>query len=237
MNKQSPTVGSTNSFSSLFYRETRLCRVAVKVDSRKHIRACSPCIELYTDPRYPGGTLCATSLWLFSTGWVSGFIFLTVAFLCRRLRWLKEFLQLYRQPFRSTPSHKRQDYVDRFNEPSCQKCKDPTKRQGRKHYRRLWRGNDLSTYSNLVVFLLSAKSGGVGLNLIGASRLVRSVAPLVRRYEWKTMLMLIFSTVSGFFLLKYLIETDHVWHWLVRTSLEVIDVWICNTCVLMISTS
>lgn len=44
----------------------------------------------------------------------------------------------------STPSHKRQDYVDRFNEPSCQKF----------------------------VFLLSAKSGGVGLNLIGASRLI-----------------------------------------------------------------
>ncbi|KAF9965051.1 helicase [Mortierella alpina] len=44
----------------------------------------------------------------------------------------------------STPTSKRQDYVDKFNAPSCQKF----------------------------VFLLSAKSGGVGLNLIGASRLV-----------------------------------------------------------------
>ncbi|CAO3572039.1 unnamed protein product [Mortierella alpina] len=44
----------------------------------------------------------------------------------------------------STPTSKRQEYVDKFNAPSCQKF----------------------------VFLLSAKSGGVGLNLIGASRLV-----------------------------------------------------------------
>ncbi|KAG0211347.1 helicase [Mortierella sp. GBA30] len=44
----------------------------------------------------------------------------------------------------STPTQKRQEYVDKFNAPSCQKF----------------------------VFLLSAKSGGVGLNLIGASRLI-----------------------------------------------------------------
>ncbi|KAK3828191.1 MAG: SNF2 family N-terminal domain-containing protein [Benniella sp.] len=44
----------------------------------------------------------------------------------------------------STPTQKRQEYVDKFNEPSCRKF----------------------------VFLLSAKSGGVGLNLVGASRLV-----------------------------------------------------------------
>ncbi|KAF9985759.1 helicase, partial [Mortierella antarctica] len=44
----------------------------------------------------------------------------------------------------STPTSKRQEYVDKFNAPACQKF----------------------------VFLLSAKSGGVGLNLIGASRLI-----------------------------------------------------------------
>ncbi|RUS30531.1 P-loop containing nucleoside triphosphate hydrolase protein [Jimgerdemannia flammicorona] len=44
----------------------------------------------------------------------------------------------------STPTAKRQDYVDKFNSPTCDKF----------------------------VFLLSSKSGGVGLNLIGASRLV-----------------------------------------------------------------
>ncbi|KAF9198729.1 DNA repair and recombination protein rad54b [Haplosporangium sp. Z 27] len=44
----------------------------------------------------------------------------------------------------STPTHKRQEYVDKFNAVSCKKY----------------------------VFLLSAKSGGVGLNLIGASRLI-----------------------------------------------------------------
>ncbi|KAF9397941.1 helicase [Mortierella sp. AD011] len=44
----------------------------------------------------------------------------------------------------STPTHKRQEFVDKFNAVSCQKY----------------------------VFLLSAKSGGVGLNLIGASRLI-----------------------------------------------------------------
>ncbi|KAG0311783.1 helicase [Dissophora globulifera] len=44
----------------------------------------------------------------------------------------------------STPTQKRQEMVDKFNAPSCQKF----------------------------VFLLSAKSGGVGLNLVGASRLV-----------------------------------------------------------------
>ncbi|KAF9126732.1 helicase [Mortierella sp. 14UC] len=44
----------------------------------------------------------------------------------------------------STPAQKRQELVDKFNSPSCQQF----------------------------VFLLSAKSGGVGLNLIGASRLV-----------------------------------------------------------------
>ncbi|KAF9094910.1 helicase [Mortierella sp. GBA35] len=44
----------------------------------------------------------------------------------------------------STPAQKRQELVDKFNAPSCQQF----------------------------VFLLSAKSGGVGLNLIGASRLV-----------------------------------------------------------------
>ncbi|RUS22539.1 hypothetical protein BC937DRAFT_88569 [Endogone sp. FLAS-F59071] len=44
----------------------------------------------------------------------------------------------------STPSGKRQEYVDRFNSPTC----------------------------NKFVFLLSSKSGGVGLNLIGASRLI-----------------------------------------------------------------
>ncbi|KAG0023931.1 helicase [Podila clonocystis] len=44
----------------------------------------------------------------------------------------------------STPTAKRQEYVDKFNAPTCQKF----------------------------VFLLSAKSGGAGLNLIGASRLV-----------------------------------------------------------------
>ncbi|KAK3847096.1 MAG: SNF2 family DNA-dependent ATPase domain-containing protein [Linnemannia gamsii] len=44
----------------------------------------------------------------------------------------------------STPTQKRQELVDKFNSSSCQQF----------------------------VFLLSAKSGGVGLNLIGASRLV-----------------------------------------------------------------
>ncbi|KAF9318403.1 helicase [Linnemannia elongata] len=44
----------------------------------------------------------------------------------------------------STPSQKRQELVDKFNSPACQQF----------------------------VFLLSAKSGGVGLNLIGASRLI-----------------------------------------------------------------
>ncbi|KAF9905887.1 DNA repair and recombination protein rad54b [Linnemannia zychae] len=44
----------------------------------------------------------------------------------------------------STPAQKRQELVDKFNSPSCQQF----------------------------VFLLSAKSGGVGLNLIGASRLI-----------------------------------------------------------------
>ncbi|KAI9241481.1 MAG: SNF2 family N-terminal domain-containing protein [Podila humilis] len=44
----------------------------------------------------------------------------------------------------STPIAKRQEYVDKFNAPTCQKF----------------------------VFLLSAKSGGAGLNLIGASRLI-----------------------------------------------------------------
>jgi SNF2 family DNA or RNA helicase len=44
----------------------------------------------------------------------------------------------------STPTEKRQALVDRFNLPA----------------------------SNVGVFLLSAKSGGVGLNLIGASRIV-----------------------------------------------------------------
>ncbi|KAF9407778.1 helicase, partial [Podila epigama] len=44
----------------------------------------------------------------------------------------------------STPAAKRQEYVDRFNAPTCSKF----------------------------VFLLSAKSGGAGLNLIGASRLI-----------------------------------------------------------------
>ncbi|KAF9111786.1 helicase, partial [Mortierella sp. AM989] len=44
----------------------------------------------------------------------------------------------------STPTHKRQEFVDKFNTISCQKY----------------------------VFLLSAKSGGLGLNLIGASRLI-----------------------------------------------------------------
>ena len=44
----------------------------------------------------------------------------------------------------STATEKRQAIVDRFNAPS----------------------------SNVTVFLLSARSGGVGLNLIGASRLI-----------------------------------------------------------------
>ncbi|KAI7815781.1 SNF2 family N-terminal domain-containing protein [Gamsiella multidivaricata] len=44
----------------------------------------------------------------------------------------------------STPTQKRQEFVDKFNAPSCQKF----------------------------IFLLSAKSGGVGLNLVGASRLI-----------------------------------------------------------------
>ncbi|KAG0093094.1 helicase [Podila epicladia] len=44
----------------------------------------------------------------------------------------------------STPTARRQEYVDKFNAPTCQKF----------------------------VFLLSAKSGGAGLNLIGASRLI-----------------------------------------------------------------
>ncbi|KAK3815724.1 MAG: SNF2 family N-terminal domain-containing protein [Linnemannia elongata] len=44
----------------------------------------------------------------------------------------------------STPAQKRQELVDKFNSPSCQQF----------------------------VFLLSSKSGGVGLNLIGASRLI-----------------------------------------------------------------
>ncbi|KAG0342050.1 helicase [Podila humilis] len=44
----------------------------------------------------------------------------------------------------ATPAAKRQDFVDKFNAPTCQKF----------------------------VFLLSAKSGGAGLNLIGASRLI-----------------------------------------------------------------
>ncbi|ORZ13350.1 SNF2 family N-terminal domain-domain-containing protein [Lobosporangium transversale] len=44
----------------------------------------------------------------------------------------------------STPTSKRQEYVDKFNAPNCRKF----------------------------VFLLSAKSGGLGLNLIGASRLI-----------------------------------------------------------------
>ncbi|KAF9926011.1 DNA repair and recombination protein rad54b [Linnemannia zychae] len=43
----------------------------------------------------------------------------------------------------STPTQKRQELIDKFNSPTCQQF----------------------------VFLLSAKSGGVGLNLIGASRL------------------------------------------------------------------
>ncbi|KAF9994618.1 helicase [Entomortierella chlamydospora] len=49
-----------------------------------------------------------------------------------------------RRNYGSTPTHKRQEFVDKFNAVSCQKY----------------------------VFLLSAKSGGVGLNLIGASRLI-----------------------------------------------------------------
>ncbi|KAG0049801.1 helicase [Gryganskiella cystojenkinii] len=44
----------------------------------------------------------------------------------------------------STPTQKRQEYVDKFNTPTCTKF----------------------------VFLLSAKSGGMGLNLVGASRLI-----------------------------------------------------------------
>ncbi|KAF9364875.1 helicase [Mortierella sp. NVP85] len=73
----------------------------------------------------------------------------------------------------STPTQKRQEYVDKFNEPSCRKCKSLAitygcPARGDNVCRFLTQGMDL----DVVVFLLSAKSGGVGLNLIGASRLV-----------------------------------------------------------------
>ena len=78
----------------------------------------------------------------------------------------------------STPSNKRMEYVDRFNRPDCDTCMCL-------NVGRVWWWLVVVSMSVVVVvmvslhglswidlFLLSSKSGGTGLNLIGASRLV-----------------------------------------------------------------
>ena len=76
-----------------------------------------------------------------------------------------------------TPSAKRQSLVDRFNDKYFKDCK-------KQHfmyynYHSFYHLSSLSflplspsLVHDTVVFLLSSKAGGVGLNLIGASRLI-----------------------------------------------------------------
>jgi len=65
---------------------------------------------------------------------------------------------------RTTPSQKRQEFVNDFNKASqASRCTLPTV------FVSLWVLNKPSVF--LVLFLLSSKAGGVGINLIGASRL------------------------------------------------------------------
>lgn len=63
--------------------------------------------------------------------------------------------------FSSTPAGKRQDYVNEFNKSS---------QRSRCELVHVWSDVD-NSQRVVVVFLLSSKAGGVGLNLIGASRL------------------------------------------------------------------
>lgn len=65
-------------------------------------------------------------------------------------------------PASNTPAPKRQEFVNDFNKSSqAKRCKA--------HVLNVL---ELALTFNLVLFLLSSKAGGVGLNLIGASRLI-----------------------------------------------------------------
>ena len=65
---------------------------------------------------------------------------------------------------RSTPSQKRQEFVNDFNKASqASRCTFPT------IFVSPWVPNKPRVFQ--VIFLLSSKAGGVGINLIGASRL------------------------------------------------------------------
>lgn len=89
-------------------------------------------------------------------------------------------------PQSQTPVHKRQEYVDAFNK-SSQKS----------NCTYLEMSDNIVIDTSLVLFLLSAKAGGVGLNLIGASRLCLIDSDWNPRYGTVLNLVLTYPSLTG----------------------------------------